>query len=70
MGRKSKKKGKSKKPKNYKLKTHKATAKWFKVTGSGKLRRRKQGRSHLRRKELGRSLPTCNRVHSVAKADR
>ena len=32
-----------------KIKTHKATAKRFKVTGSGKLMRRKVGASHLRR---------------------
>ncbi len=34
-----------------KLKTHKATAKRFKVTGRGKLKRMKIGRSHLRRKK-------------------
>ena len=33
----------------YKLKTHKATAKRFKVTGSGKLMRTKIGKGHLRR---------------------
>jgi large subunit ribosomal protein L35 len=37
-----------------KLKTHKATAKRFKITGRGKLRRRKQMRSHLRRKKSKR----------------
>lgn len=35
--------------KKYKLKTHKATAKRFKVTGTGKLMRTKGGKSHLRR---------------------
>jgi large subunit ribosomal protein L35 len=34
-----------------KLKTHKATAKRFKYTGSGKLMRTKIGKSHLRRKK-------------------
>lgn len=34
-----------------KIKTHKATAKRFKITGSGKIRRLKLGRSHLRRKK-------------------
>ncbi len=34
-----------------KLKTHKATAKRFKYTGSGKLVRTKIGKSHLRRKK-------------------
>lgn len=38
-----------------KMKTHKSTAKRFKVTGKGKLRRLKQGRSHLRRKKSKRS---------------
>ncbi len=33
----------------YKIKTHKATAKRFRVTGSGKLMRTKIGKSHLRR---------------------
>lgn len=47
MGRKAKK---SKKPRKYKLKTHKATAKRFKLTGSGKLVRTKGGKSHLRRR--------------------
>ena len=35
--------------KKYKLKTHKATAKRFKVTGTGKLMRTKIGKGHLRR---------------------
>jgi large subunit ribosomal protein L35 len=47
--RKSTKKGK------YKLKTHKATAKRFKLTGSGKLVRTKGSQSHLRRKKSARS---------------
>lgn len=33
-----------------KLKTHKVTAKRFKITGGGKLMRTKQGKSHLRRR--------------------
>jgi large subunit ribosomal protein L35 len=33
----------------YKLKTHRATAKRFKVTGTGKLMRTKIGKGHLRR---------------------
>jgi large subunit ribosomal protein L35 len=41
--RKAKPKGK------YKLKTHKATAKRFKVSGAGKLMRTKIGKGHLRR---------------------
>lgn len=33
----------------YKLKTHKATSKRFRLTGSGKVVRTKGGKSHLRR---------------------
>jgi large subunit ribosomal protein L35 len=39
----------------YKLKTHKATAKRFRLTGSGKLVRTKIGKSHLRRNTSARS---------------
>jgi large subunit ribosomal protein L35 len=47
--RKSTKKGK------YKLKTHKATSKRFRLTGSGKLVRTKGGKSHLRRRKSKRT---------------
>lgn len=36
--------------KKYKLKTHKATSKRFRVTGTGVLVRTKGGKSHLRRR--------------------
>ncbi|MBU4224483.1 MAG: 50S ribosomal protein L35 [Chloroflexi bacterium] len=39
-----------KKEGKYKLKTHKATSKRFRMTGSGKLVRTKGGKAHLRRK--------------------
>jgi large subunit ribosomal protein L35 len=39
----------------YKLKTHKATAKRFRLTGGGKLVRTKGGKSHLRRRKSKRS---------------
>ena len=39
----------------FKLKTHKATAKRFRVTGTGKLVRTKIGKSHLRRKKSARA---------------
>ena len=35
----------------YKLKTHKATSKRFRLTGSGKLVRTKGGKSHFRRRK-------------------
>ena len=38
-----------------KLKTHKATAKRFRVTGTGKLVRTKGGKSHLRRNRSRRT---------------
>jgi large subunit ribosomal protein L35 len=38
-----------------KMKTHKATAKRFKITRRGKVRRRKQGSSHLRRRKTKRA---------------
>ena len=37
-----------------KIKTHKATAKRFRYTGSGKLLRTKIGKSHLRRRKSRR----------------
>ena len=39
----------------YKLKTHKSTAKRFRVTGSGKIVRTKGGQSHFRRRRSKRS---------------
>jgi large subunit ribosomal protein L35 len=47
--RKPKLKGKQK------LKTHKATAKRFRLTGSGMLVRTKKGKSHLRRRTSART---------------
>lgn len=39
----------------FKLKTHKATSKRFRATGSGKLVRTKGGKSHLRRNRSRRT---------------
>ncbi len=49
MSRKSTKVGK------FKMKTHKATSKRFRLTGSGILVRTKGGKSHLRRRTSERS---------------
>lgn len=49
MPRKPKKQGK------LKLKTHKATSKRFRLTGSGELVRTKGGKSHLRRRTSKRT---------------
>ena len=52
MARKSKKRGKAKKKsRKYKLKTHKATAKRFRMTGSGKIVRTKGRQGHFRRRK-------------------
>ena len=53
-----------------KMKTHKVTAKRFKVTGSGKLRRLRQGRSHLRRKKSKRVLRAMDKELPVNPVDR
>ncbi len=44
-----------KKTGKFKLKTHKATAKRFRLTGSGKVVRTKGGKSHLRRRTSKRT---------------
>jgi large subunit ribosomal protein L35 len=45
----------AKKTKKYKIKTYKAAAKRFRVTGSGKIMRTKGGKSHLRRRRSKRT---------------
>ena len=62
----------------YKIKTHKATAKRFRLTGSGMLVRTKGGKSHFRRRTskrtkrlLGEMIPVKGRgivksVHRLA----
>lgn len=44
-----------------KLKTHKATAKRFKITATGKVMRTKVGKSHLRRRKSKRNKRTFDR---------
>ncbi|RME06791.1 MAG: 50S ribosomal protein L35 [Anaerolineae bacterium] len=53
------------KTKKYKLKTHKATSKRFRLTGSGKLVRTKGGKSHLRRRTPKRTKAQFTRMQSV-----
>lgn len=48
-----------------KIKTHKATAKRFKYSGSGKLMRTKIGKSHLRRKKKKRVKRQFDEMHVV-----
>lgn len=63
----------AKKQKKYKLKTYKAAAKRFRVTGSGKVMRTKGGKSHLRRRKSKRTkaqFDTMLEVASPAEAKR
>lgn len=52
-----------------KLKTHKATARRFKLSGSGKLMRTRQGKSHLRRNRSARAKREYDEMFVVSKAD-
>ena len=54
-----------KKNKKYKLKTYKAAAKRFRVTGTGKVMRTKGGKSHLRRRRSKRSKVLLDRMLEV-----
>lgn len=48
-----------------KLKTHKATSKRFRATGSGMIVRTKGGKSHLRRKRSDRALGMLDQMVPV-----
>lgn len=48
-----------------KLKTHKATSKRFRLTGSGKLVRTKGGKSHLRRNTSKRTKAQLSEMQEV-----
>jgi len=52
-----------------KAKTRKAVAKRFKVTGSGKVLRRKQGKRHLLQKKSRKRKRFLGKVTLVSKAD-
>ncbi len=49
----------------YKLKTHKATSKRFRMTGAGKLVRTKGGKSHLRRNRSRRTRALLAEMQTV-----
>ncbi len=53
---------KKRKVKKYKLKTHKATSKRFRLTGSGKLVRTKGGKSHFRRRTSKRTKALLDKM--------
>ena len=59
MPRKAKAKG------NFKLKTHKATSKRLRLTGSGNLVRTKGGKSHLRRNTSKRTKAQLSEMQDV-----
>jgi len=52
----------------YKMKTHKATSKRFKMTGSGKILRTKIGKGHLRRRTPDRTKQLFERMIPVKSA--
>ena len=55
--------------KKYKLKTHKSTAKRFKVTGTGKVMRTKGGKSHFRRRRSHRTKAQLDKMQPVSRTD-
>jgi large subunit ribosomal protein L35 len=57
-----------KKQKKYKLKTYKAAAKRFRMTGTGKIVRTKGGKSHLRRRRSKRVRRSLDRMLVVESA--
>ncbi len=52
-----------------KAKTRKSVAKRFKVTGSGRILRRKQGKRHLNRRKNAKRLRRLGQPALVAKCD-
>jgi len=52
-----------------KAKTRKAVAKRFKVTGTGKILRRKQGKRHILQKKNRKRKRNLRKVTLVSKAD-
>ncbi len=52
-----------------KAKTRKAVAKRFKVTGTGKILRRKQGKRHLNRRKNSKRLRRLGQAATVADCD-
>ncbi len=52
-----------------KLKTHTAMAKRVKITGSGKIMRRKVASSHLRRNKSSHAIRSMDKRFALAKSD-
>ena len=55
--------------KGYKLKTHKASAKRFRVTGRGKIVRRGAGKQHLLAKKNNKRKLRLSKMHPVSRSD-
>ncbi|KAL7097312.1 hypothetical protein ACP275_10G136500 [Erythranthe tilingii] len=55
--------------KGYKMKTHKASAKRFRVTGSGKIMRRRAGKQHLLRKKNTKRRVRLSKMLQVDRSD-
>ncbi|GER36739.1 50S ribosomal protein L35 [Striga asiatica] len=53
----------------YKMKTHKASAKRFRVTGSGKIMRRRAGKQHLLRKKNTKRRLRLSKTVQVDRSD-
>lgn len=56
------------KKKKYKLKTYKAAAKRFRMTGTGKILQTKGSKSHLRRRKSSRTKRQLDKMQPVATA--
>ncbi|GLT80468.1 hypothetical protein SLA2020_519060 [Shorea laevis] len=55
--------------KGYKMKTHKASAKRFRVTGKGKIMRRRAGKQHLLAKKNTKRKLRLSKMHPVSRSD-
>ncbi|KAF3571313.1 hypothetical protein F2Q69_00062732 [Brassica cretica] len=55
--------------KGYKMKTHKASAKRFRVTGRGKIVRRRSGKQHLLAKKNNKRKLRLSKMHEVSRSD-
>ncbi|KAI6680516.1 hypothetical protein NL676_034397 [Syzygium grande] len=55
--------------KGYKMKTHKASAKRFRVTGRGKIVRRGAGKQHLLAKKNSKRKLRLSKMHPVSRCD-
>ncbi|CAK9168892.1 unnamed protein product [Ilex paraguariensis] len=55
--------------KGYKMKTHKASAKRFRVTGTGKIMRRRAGKQHLNAKKSTKRKLRLSKMQQVDRSD-